>query len=183
MYVRQHEYVRTLERAGDEDAEALLALREGAAAWLSEMGVRQWEPGEVSMDEIRGQVIAGEWHLLRDGADPIGALRLLWADEGTWGRQPPVAAYVHGLVIDGRRRGSGLGTELLGWAAAEASRAGRELLRLDCGEENHALQAYYARHGFQIVGRRDFTGQWYSVVLLEKDIGARVGTVAAWLAT
>jgi len=152
------------------DAEGLLALREAAAAWLAARGVRQWEPGEVDLDEVRRQVAAGEWHVLRDGDGPVAALRLLWHDEQVWGPQPPVAGYVHGLVVAERRRGCGTGAALLRWAAGQARARGRSLLRLDCGEDNDALRRYYAQQGFRPAGRRDANGRWYSVVLLERPI-------------
>jgi len=157
-----------LERADAGDVEALLALREAAAVWLAVRGVHQWVPGEVSLLQISGQVTDGEWYVTRDGSSVAGALRLLWQDEEMWGPQPAVAAYVHGLVIDRRHAGTGLGVALLDWAGQQARRAGRDWLRLDCGEDNPALRGYYEREGFTVVGRRDFEGRGYAVVLLEK---------------
>lgn len=132
--------------------------------------MRQWEPGEVTLDEVRRQVATGQWHVLRDAGGLVAALRLLWQDEQVWGAQPPVAAYVHGLVVAERRRGAGIGAALLRWAAHEARAQGRSLLRLDCGEDNDALRRYYAQQGFRPVGRRDADGRWYSVVLLERPL-------------
>ena len=165
-----------LQVAGAADAPALLALRDAAAAWLSARGVRQWEPGEIGLDEIMEQVAAGEWHVLRShAATPVAALRLVWDDDAIWGVQPPIAGYVHGLVVDRALRGRGVGEALLRWGGAQVAARGRSLLRLDCGEENAVLRGYYGRQGFQIVGRRDFDGRWYSVVLLERDLSD-----AAW---
>lgn len=167
---------RSPELADLADAEPLLALRETAAAWLAARGVRQWEPGEVTLAEVRDQIEAGQWHVLRDNAIPVAGLRLLWQDEEVWGPQRPIAAYVHGLVVAEQHRGSGLGADLLQWAAAQALARRRSLLRLDCGEDNEALRRYYGQQGFRTVGRRDFDGRWYSVVLLERplqDAGAR----------
>jgi len=161
---------RTPELAETADAEHLLALREAAAAWLAARGVRQWEPGEVTLDEIRRQIEAGQWHVLRENGSPVAALRLLWQDDDVWGPQPPDAAYVHGLVVAEQRRGAGIGAGLLRWAAAQARAQGRSLLRLDCGEDNDALRRYYSQQGFRTVGRRDFAGRWYSVVLLERPL-------------
>lgn len=162
-----------LEVAGPRDAERLLALREAAAAWLTGRGIRQWQPGEVSIDDVHRQVPAGEWHVHRENDQIAGALRLLWQDEAIWGPQRPVAAYVHGLVIDRRYAGAGLGSALLGWAAHQARSRERPLLRLDCVEDNPGLRSVYERQGFHVVGRRDFDARWYSVVLMEKDLQAR----------
>jgi len=128
--------------------------------------VRQWEPGKVTLDEVRRQVAAGEWHVLRDDDGPVDALRLLWQDEQVWGPQPAVAGY----VVAGRRRGAGTGAALLQWAADQARAQGRSLLRLDCGEDNDALRRYYAQQGLRPVGRCDTEGRWYSVVLLERPL-------------
>ena len=53
------------ELAGAEDAAALLALREAAAAWLADRGIRQWEPGEVALQDVSSQVEAGQWYVVR----------------------------------------------------------------------------------------------------------------------
>ena len=168
-----HDAVQAPVRAQPADAERLLALREAAASWLVGRGVRQWEPGEVTLQQVRDQVAAGEWFVARCGESVVGALRLLWQDEQIWGPQPPDAAYVHGLVVDRAHAGLGLGRALLDWAWQQAQRAGRRQLRLDCSEDNAALTAYYHRQGFETVGRRDFAGRWYSVVLLNKPLEQR----------
>jgi len=152
------------------DAQALLALREAAAAWLASRGVRQWEPGEVGVQEVREQVDAGQWHVVREDGAPVAALRLLWQDEQVWGLQPPIAGYVHGLVVSQRHHGLGLGSALLRWAAGQVRGRGRCLLRLDCGEQNRDLRRYYTEQGFVEVGRRDSDDRWYSVVLLEQRL-------------
>lgn len=99
--------------------------------------------------------------MIRAGGVVVGALRLVWDDEPVWGPQPPDAAYVHGLVIDRRHAGQGLGRSLLDWSARQARQAGRRWVRLDCGEDNGVLRGYYQRQGFVSVGRRDFDAAWY----------------------
>ena len=158
------------EPAEAEDAAALLALREAAATWLAGRGIRQWESGEVTLQDVRDQAEAGQWHVVREDGAAVAALRLLWQDEPVWGPQPPVAAYVHGLVVSQRHHGLGLGSALLRWAAGQARARERTLLRLDCGEDNRALRRYYAGQGFDAVGRRDPHGRWYAVVLLERRL-------------
>ena len=149
---------------------SLLALREAAARWMISRGIRQWQPGEVGPDDVRDQVEAGQWHVLREAGTPVAALRLLWQDDDTWGPQPPVAGYVHGLVVDRRYAGVGLGSRLLDWAADQVLLHGRTVLRLDCSEQNPVLRRYYSAHGFREVGRHDRDGRSYSVVLFEKQI-------------
>jgi ribosomal protein S18 acetylase RimI-like enzyme len=167
------------EPAEAADAAALLALREAAASWLASRGIRQWEPGEVAVEEIRAEVEAGQWHVVREDGAPVAALRLLWQDEQVWGPQPPNAAYVHGLVVSQLHHGLGMGGALLRWAAGQARARGHLLLRLDCGEENQALRHYYSLQGFHEVGRRDSDGRWYSVVLLEQRLSDGNGALCS----
>ena len=77
-----------IEQAGAEDAGRLLALRDGAARWMLERGIRQWSPGEVTLSEIAEQIRGGEWFVLRDGDAVAGAARVLVADEAVWGTAP-----------------------------------------------------------------------------------------------
>jgi len=117
--------------------------------------------------------------VVRENGAPVAALRLLWQDERIWGPQPPTAGYVHGLVVSQRHHGMGVGSALLRWAAGQARARGHSFLRLDCGEENHALRRYYSRQGFDEVGRRDSDGGWYSVVLLEQRLREAGSTALA----
>lgn len=159
-------------RAGAEDAEPLLALREAAAAWLGSRGIRQWAPGGVSVEQVRLQVGAGEWYVARAAGSVVAGLRLLWSDETFWGLRPADAVYVHGLVVGRAHAGIGLGRALLTWAAAQGQEAGRGWLRLDCMEDNHALRGYYERLGFSAVGRHDSEDAGHPVVLLQKPVAA-----------
>lgn len=162
----------TLQPAEDGDAAILLALRDAAAWWQVRNGIVQWSPGEVGLEEIRAQIAAGEWLVLResaaDGPAVRAACRLLWSDPAVWGDQPGDAGYVHGLVIDRARAGTGLGRRVLDLVAEQVRRTGRTFLRLDCVEGNQRLRDYYRSLGFREAGRREFDTGWNDVVLLER---------------
>lgn len=161
-----------IEPATLADGPAILALRRSAEDWLVARGITQWQPGWLTLADIEPEIIAGEWHLLRDGAELIGALRLLWSDERVWRDENAFAVYVHGLMINRKYQGQDVGVRLLRWAEEQGRAAGAPELRLDCLEDNPPLRQYYARQGFREVGRRDFGGHWYSAVLLTKPIAA-----------
>ena len=149
----------------------LVAIREAAVLWLSSSGIRQWDTGEVSPEQIRAQIAAGEWYVHRAGGEIQGALRLLWSDPATWGEQPDDAAYVHGgLMIDRRFAGGRLAQRLLHWAEQRVLSAGRAFLRLDCVESNGRLRRYYREEGFREVRRRDLRNGWWPVTLFEKPV-------------
>lgn len=144
-------------------------MREAAAHWLVERGIRQWQPGEMGVGIIRAQIAAGEWFVHRRAGDVIAALRFLWADPAFWGDQPDDAAYVHGLMIDRRHAGEGLGAAALWWAEGRARVAGRTFLRLDHAADNPGLARYYRELGFRERGRRQFEA-WGPVTLVEKEL-------------
>lgn len=154
--------------AAERDVQRLRDLREAAAAWMRGQGIRQWEPGEVSDAQIQAQIDAGEWFVHRSDGGIQGGLRLLWSDLEVWGDRSDDAAYVHGLVIDRRFAGDGLGGRLLDWAEQRARHAGRSYLRLDCVETNVRLRQYYRGQGYREVGRRDPGDGWWPVTLFEK---------------
>jgi len=159
--------VLDLQPAAINDAEELCDVREAAAGWLVGRGIRQWQPGEVDIGTIRGQIDAGEWFLHRWSGTVLVALRFLWSDPVFWGEQPDDAAYVHGLMIDRRHAGEGLGAAALRWAEERARRGDRTYLRLDHAADNPRLAQYYREQGFVERGRRQFDA-WGPVTLVEK---------------
>lgn len=161
-----------MEPASLADAAEILRLRHEAEEWLEQRRIVQWGRGFLRAVDVRDQLLAGQWYVSRGKGDLRAALRLLWSDEAIWQHENTRAAYVHGLVIDRRYAGRGLGAELVRWAEGQAGRADVAVLRLDCVESNSRLRRYYADLGFREVGRRDFEEPWPSAVLLEKPIVA-----------
>jgi hypothetical protein len=108
----------------------------------------------MTLDEVRDQIRAGEWHMLCNNGSSSGGLWLLRQDERLWGKQPPIAGYVYGLVIERRLAGQSIGAGFLRWAGFEVTAAARSVLRLDCVETNSALRRYDERHAFTRRSRR-----------------------------
>jgi ribosomal protein S18 acetylase RimI-like enzyme len=108
----------------------------------------------------------GTLYVAELGGEIVATLTLQWSDEPFWGRQPDDAGYVHRLVVRRDRTGTGLGSELLDWAAGHVRGANRAWLRLDVSPDNLPLRSYYERHGFEYRG--DVEGQY------EKSDGAIV---------
>lgn len=53
-------------------------------------------------------------------------------------------------------QGAGLANEMMAWVLAEARRRGAEQLCLSVFTDNERARRFYARHGFEAVGRYDF---------------------------
>ncbi|MEO3814065.1 GNAT family N-acetyltransferase [Sphaerisporangium sp. B11E5] len=159
-------------RAGEGDAEALVALRDQAARWQSARGVAQWRPGDMGADHFRERMRLGEVWLALTGQDvPVGAWELWWDDPLTWGPQPPSAGYIHRLMIDRSSAPPGSGRVLLAAAERRITESGRPLARLDCAAGNPRLRRYYIDAGYTEVGEQPLSlGSRYPVTLFEKRL-------------
>ncbi|MEZ0447230.1 GNAT family N-acetyltransferase [Cellulomonas sp. ICMP 17802] len=158
--------------ATPRDVDAIHALRRALEDWMAATGTVQWPRGSLPRERIAAQVAAGQWHVVRDDAGVlVGTVRLLWSDPDFWGDDDTPAVYVHGLMVDRRHTGAGVGRALLDWAVARGRDAGVPLFRLDCRTTNPVLRTYYEAYGFTAVGQRDFAD--FSCTLLELDLRRR----------
>jgi len=157
-----------LEVADVSDVDALFALRRSLEDWMAERGLMQWPVGSLPRERVAEQVASGHVRVVRDCDGIVASLRLMWSDPDFWGDDRTPAVYVHGLMVDRRATGSGLGRRLLDWARDQGRTAGAGLQRLDCRTTNPALRAYYESLGFVAVGRQSFPT--FDVTLLERPI-------------
>ncbi|MEV5613018.1 N-acetyltransferase [Streptomyces sp. NPDC052225] len=155
------------------DLGTLVALYDGAARWMAERGIDQWKPGEKDEEHFRLRMKEGEVWLAQCAGGVVGAYELWWTDEPAWGEQPPVAGYVHRLMVR-RDAPAGTGAELLAHAERRIGDAGRVLCRLDCVSTNPRLRTYYEGRGYAVVGEQPFKsgagGSSYAVTLMEKEL-------------
>lgn len=141
--------------AGDADLATLVRLRDDAARWMLARGVTgQWQPGQLDEDHFRRAMASGEVWLAEAGGRVAGAWELWWDDEDAWGPQPPVAGYVHRLMVDRGSARPGTGRRLLQAAERRTATAGRALVRLDCLASNERLNTYYLNAGYRVVGHK-----------------------------
>ncbi|MFI9809162.1 GNAT family N-acetyltransferase [Streptomyces sp. NPDC052301] len=164
-----------LRRAGEADLAVLVRLRDDAARWMLARGITgQWRPGELDTGHFSRVMEYGEVWLAEAGGRVAGAWELWWEDEGAWGPQPPVAGYVHRLMVDRGVAGPGTGKALLNAAEHRVAAVGRTCVRLDCLAGNARLNAYYRHAGYRVVGLKEGKpqpgGTPKSFTLLEKQL-------------
>ncbi|KPC58726.1 GNAT family N-acetyltransferase [Streptomyces chattanoogensis] len=159
------------------DVPALVALYDGAARWMLENGIEQWKPGQKDEAHFRRRIVereTGEVWLAETAGRVVGGFELWWEDVPAWGEQPPVAGYVHRLMVDRAHAPAGTGRAMLAQAERRIAEAGREWSRLDCMTGNPRLRPYYEGAGYTVVGEQPFKegagGSKYSVTLLEKRL-------------
>lgn len=133
----------------------------------------QWRPGELDADRLREWVGDGEVFAARLGRELIGGLLVMWSDRWFWGdRDDGSAGYTHGLLVDRRHKGRGLGRRLLAFAEEHIRDRGRCLARLDTRSTNASLRAYYREAGYREVGEQVFDdgGPADTITLFEKPL-------------
>ncbi|ARF59402.1 N-acetyltransferase [Streptomyces gilvosporeus] len=159
------------------DLPSLVALYDGAARWMQDNGIVQWTPGEKDAEHFRRRITErekGEVWLAETTGRTVGGFELWWEDLPAWGEQPPVAGYVHRLMVDRASAPPGTGRALLDQAEQRIAQAGRERCRLDCVSTNPRLRTYYENAGYTVVGEHPSKvapdGRRYGVTLLEKRL-------------
>ncbi|MFJ3910196.1 RimJ/RimL family protein N-acetyltransferase [Streptomyces sp. 2132.2] len=162
-------------RAVEKDAATLVALYDQAARWMRKHGIDQWKPGDKDAAHFLAKMREGEVWLAGDGDGRIiGAYELWWSDEDAWGVQPPVAGYVHRLMVDREGAPAGAGRRILEHAERRIAGTGLPRARLDCVSTNPRLLAYYRAAGYRVVGefphKEGKDGRVYGVILLEKRL-------------
>jgi GNAT superfamily N-acetyltransferase len=163
----------TIRAGGRSDLPAVLALLDGAVAWLVGAGRGgQWGTEPHSANPRRHEQITafadsgGLWIAERAGR-VVGALAVGEAMPHVPAATEP-ELYVRLLVTDRASAGQGIGTELLEHSRKLARKQGAGLLRVDCyAGGDGALIRYYERQGFT----RDQTftvGDWPGQILTER---------------
>ncbi|NVI92638.1 GNAT family N-acetyltransferase [Actinomadura sp. BRA 177] len=169
-----------IRRGGPGDAPLMLAMLDGAVAWLAANGrTGQWGSEPWSEDPRRVERITG---IARD--DEIWVAEVDGRPAGVMAVAPHPPRYVDPidepelyitlLVTDRAFAGHGVGGALIAKAKDEARAKGAGLLRVDCyaGGDGQLVQ-YYRRHGFAPVA--EFTvGDWPGQLLSQQVKPAKV---------
>ncbi|MEU2366130.1 GNAT family N-acetyltransferase [Streptomyces noursei] len=157
-----------------DDPAVLVGLHDAAARWMVAHGIDQWKPGGKDEEHFRLRIAQGEVWLAEAAGRVVGGFELWWEDEPAWGPQPPVAGYVHRLMVDRSCAPAGTGRAMLARAERRIAASGRVWSRLDCMASNPRLRTYYEGAGYAVVGEQPFKegagGSRYGVTLLEKRV-------------
>jgi ribosomal protein S18 acetylase RimI-like enzyme len=159
-------------------AAEIVSVLTDATKYKLQRGDFAWGSRGPSEQEVLEQINRDEMYVVLSDCDVVGTFRLQWDDEHYWGKQPPVAAYMHGLAVKESAHGKAVGANVLTWTVQEAARQGRQYLRLDCDEKNFALCRYYERRGFIQVGERALQSG-YVAALYQCETGLKNESTAA----
>ena len=148
------------------DVDRLMPLFDEARGTIAALGIDQWQDGYPSRLVIEDDVarkraylvecdkkIAATFVLVDDGEityDEIFGGRWLTGDSrGTH----CVYVAIHRVAVAVARRGSGISTAILDYAATHARALGRSSLRIDTHEGNVVMRRMLEKHGFTLCGR------------------------------
>ncbi|MFA1544481.1 GNAT family N-acetyltransferase [Actinomadura monticuli] len=159
---------------GPADAPLLLAMLDGAVAWLAANGrTGQWGAEPWSGDPRRVERITGIarddeiWVAEVDGR-PAGAMAVAPRPPSYVDPAGEPELYITLLVTDRAFAGLGVGGALIAKARDEARAKGAALLRVDCyGGGDGRLVEYYRRNGFEPVAEFR-VGDWPGRLLSQR---------------
>ncbi|ANS74607.1 hypothetical protein AWM70_08430 [Paenibacillus yonginensis] len=143
----------TLIQASSGRADEVGRLLTEAAEWMQRKGISQWKPEQFTEDEVRSYFTNRTVFIALDRDIPAGMFTLQPSDPGYWkAMDDPSYYYLHRLTVSLAYRRFGLGQTLLSFAVDKAIRDGKKGLRLDCRQNNEALNLYYQKQGFAFKG-------------------------------
>jgi GNAT superfamily N-acetyltransferase len=132
------------------DVPVIDSLLREAEAWLRGRGIPMWQPAELLVDQMARDVASGMYFIAEVDGVVAGTIRFQLEDTEFWPDLPgDDSAFVHRLAVRRAYAGTGVGGELLAWAADRARALGRRYLRLDCDASRPRLRAFYERQGFR----------------------------------
>jgi ribosomal protein S18 acetylase RimI-like enzyme len=165
--------------ATEDEADELLALRDGLGRWMMARGIDQWRPGEFPGTTLLAWIAAGWVHVDRREHGLVGAVAVLPEDPDFWGSRGTdgTAGYVHLLMVRRDHHGAGIGDALLRGAERHIAATGRRLVRLDAASGNAALSRWYDGRGYLEVDRVELPGLG-STTLRAKSLDTRARSPA-----
>ena len=151
-----------IRKANIRDFETLRLLFAEARRTIAALGIDQWQDGYPYDDVIRDGIAKQETYVVEsDGG--IYATFVLVDDgeptydkiyDGHWltGNDSRDYVAIHRVVISLAKRGLGLSTTILDYAASHAASLGRRSLRIDTHNGNAVMRRMLAKHGFVYCG-------------------------------
>lgn len=155
------------------DLEQIFALYVRRVEWMRAQGIHQWNESAYldayPLAYYREQQRSGRLYALTrgDAREILGAVVLLEEDECWEGHAEKAALYIHNLVTHLNAKGAG--RIMLSAIEDLARQKDKHHLRLDCDVNNAFLNAYYADHGYEMVGTCS-DGPYYEGNLREKAL-------------
>ena len=147
----------TIRQANTNDIDALVALFAEARATIAALGIDQWQNGYPSLSVISEDIAKHRSYVVEIDSHIVGTFVIITDGEPTYDRifegawltqnsQSYIA--IHRVAISVARRGSGISTAILVYAAEMARALGGTSLRIDTHKGNLVMRRMLEKHGF-----------------------------------
>ena len=144
------------------DVDRLMPLFDEARGTIAALGIDQWQDGYPSRPVIEEDIMRGRSYVAECDDGTICGTFVLVDDgevtyneifDGRWltGDRLDYVA-IHRVAVAVARRGSGISTAILDYAATHARALGRASLRIDTHEGNVVMRRMLEKHGFILCG-------------------------------
>src|SRR5215469_2966687 len=88
------------EVSGESELRTFVLFHESVANWLWNRGIKQWQPGDFTVDTLRQlRENGGKAYIGWASGSPVGGFTLQWQDIEVWGEQELDAGYLHALWV------------------------------------------------------------------------------------
>lgn len=145
-----------------QDLPALMAIFDEARNTIAALGIDQWQDGYPSLGVIEEDVARERSYAVTIDGAPAGTFVLIDDGEPTYdhiegghwltGDESRSYVAIHRVAVSVARRGSGVSTAILAYAADCARQMGRASLRIDTHEGNVVMRRMLEKHGFSYCG-------------------------------
>ena len=146
-----------IRQANVNDIDALMALFGEARATIAALGIDQWQNGYPSLAVVSEDVTLNRSYVVEIDGAVVGTFVLILDGEptydriydGQWGTgETDHYVAIHRVAVSVARRGSGISTAIINYAAEVACSMGRASLRIDTHRGNAVMRRMLEKHGF-----------------------------------
>lgn len=151
-----------IRRSTQGDLDTLMGIFDEARATIAQLGIDQWQDGYPTREVIEEDIALGRSYAVEVDGTLCGTFVLVDDGEvtydkiygGHWLTGDNSAAYlaIHRVAIAVKKRGSGISTAVIDFAARYAKKLGRASLRIDTHEGNIVMRRMLEKHGFAYCG-------------------------------
>ena len=151
-----------IRKSTPSDLDALMPIFDEARGTIAALGIDQWQNGYPSRDVITEDISLGRSYLVELDGNICGTFVLVDDGEitydkiydGHWLTGDDSQSYVavHRVAISVKKRGSGISTAIVDYAAEFAKALGRASVRIDTHEGNVVMRRMLEKHDFTHCG-------------------------------
>lgn len=151
-----------IRKSTPNDLNALMPIFDEARGTIAKLGIDQWQDGYPSRPVIAEDIALGRSYAVELDGTVCGAFVLVDDGEitydeiydGHWltGDESQDYVAIHRVAVSVARRGSGISTAMIDYAADYAGALGRASLRIDTHEGNVVMRRMLEKHGFTHCG-------------------------------